>query len=102
MKGQKITLYKMKDTYPWDDADLTFELASDIDPVTLQKIVAVSKILFNDAIEDTKINDTIETELLQKYSDLKDLNISEYEIIKNIVENEGYLWNEIEYVEIEW
>ena len=102
MKGQKITLYKMRDTYPSETRDLTFELASDIDPITFQKIVTVSKIIFRDAVEDAEIDDSIGKELLQKYSDLKDLNISEYEIMKDIVESEGYLWNEIEYVEIEW
>ena len=99
---KKNYLYKLVDTYEWDDSDLTSEIQSNIEPELLEKIVVTSDLISNHHCDSEEtFEDPIVNRLYHKYIEEYD-GCSKIEIMEAITKGEGYTWEPIDFIEIEW
>ena len=102
MPRRKTYLYKLVDTYEWDDADLTKEVQSNIEPEYFEKIIDVADILSSmDCEPEETLEDPIINKLYHKYYEEYD-GCSKIEIIECVVKQEGFTWEPVEFIELEW
>lgn len=102
MARRKNYLYKLVDTYEWDDSDLTMEIQSNIEPEYFEKIIAVADILGNLTLtpEET-FEDPVINKLYRKYYEQYD-ECSKIEMIEYMVKQEGFSWKPVEFIELNW
>jgi hypothetical protein len=68
MARRKNYLYKLADTYEWDDADLTEEIQSNIEPEYFEKIIEVAGMFDNtDLMPEETFEDPVINKLYHKY-----------------------------------
>jgi len=99
----KKYLYNFIDTYEGDDSDLSFIIESTADEETMRSIEVVSDLIWRE-IEDEDEMPSLspqEKDLYDKYYE-RSAGESKALIIKRIVEEEGYTWEEPDMIEIEW
>ncbi|MBO7731497.1 MAG: hypothetical protein J6S67_03065 [Methanobrevibacter sp.] len=102
MARRKNYLYRLVDTYEWDDADLTEEIQSNIEPEYFEKIIEVVD-LFNDTelMPEETFEDPVVNKLYHKYYEEYD-QCSKIEMIEYMVKQEGFSWKPVEFIELEW
>lgn len=102
MAGKKNYLYRLVDTYEWDDEDFTLEISSNIEPELLKKVIEVADLFTDVTLEpEETFEDPIINKLYHQYYE-EYSGGSKIEIIEGIVKDEGYSWKDVEFIELNW
>ena len=102
MARRKTYLYKLVDTFDRDDADLTEEIQSNIEPEYFEKIIEVADIFSNaEFMPEETFEDPVINKLYHRYYEEYD-QCSKIEMIEYMVKQEGFSWKPVEFIELNW